>query len=521
MQASERLNLTSLVRVLRRRFPVILACAVLLPAVAVFFSIREQKEYTASASLLFRDPGFAQTLFGSSVLSQGTDPALDAATNIKLVTQGVVADATARALGGDLTGSQIAGAISASSEGQSNVVSVSARDHSPQRAATIANTYAEQYIALRQDADRAKIAQGVSLLQKDYKNLSPAARVGPVGRGLQQQLNKLQTLASVQTGNAELTQPADVPSSPSSPRPVRNGIFGGLLGLVLGIGAALLFERLDRRVREPEQLREAFGRPLLGTIPQSRSIAKAASDSGYLSPIVAEAFRMLRANLQYFDVDSKVRSVVVTSPSSGDGKTTVAWNLAAVAAGPGARVLLIEADLRHPMLARRLPAPPERGLSEFLAGHADFEEVVVDVLVQEGVNGDRDGRWMDMIPAGRVPPNPVDLIESARMEELIAQGQREYDFVVIDTPPTTVVSDAIPLINQVSGVIVVSRIGVTTRHAVSRLRDQLTNLSAHTLGVVVNGGRAGDPYYGYYGSAGYYGAKPNGSNKKREAQPTP
>ena len=113
---------------------------------------------------------------------------------------------------------------------------------------------------------------------------------------------------------------------------------------------------------------------------------------------------MLRASLQYFDVDSDVQSVLITSPSSGDGKTTVAWNLAAAAAGAGTTVLLIEADLRNPTLARRMPEPPERGLSELLAGHAEFDDAVQMVMVQDRANGDGAGRSMDVIPAGMVPP---------------------------------------------------------------------------------------------------------------------
>jgi polysaccharide biosynthesis transport protein len=495
-EPAPRVNLVEILRILKRRSLVIALCTLLVPAAAVYFSLRQEKEYTATASLLFRDPGFAQTLFGSSVLSPSTDPTRDAATNVDLVSQAVVADATARALHDGATGDEIEGAVSASSQGDSNLILIHATDHSPRRAALIANTYAQQFIALRQAADRDKIRQGEQLLELNYRSLSPAERAGPRGTGIQQQLDKLQTLASIQTGNAELSQPADTPTAPSSPKPVRYGVLGALLGLLLGVGAAFLLERLDRRVREPEELHETFGRPVLGTIPQSRSLGKAGRP---LSPADAEAFRMLRASLYYFEGDAKVKSVVVTSPSPGDGKSTVAWNLAATAASVGSRVLLIEADLRHPGMAAKLPIPPAAGLSELLSGHAELDDVVEQVVVQQRVNGHESGRAMDVITAGQPPPNPVDLIESARMERLIDEVQREYDFVVMDTPPTSAVSDAIPLLNQVSGVIVVGRIGATTRDAVSRLRDQLANLGVSTLGVVVNGIRGGDMPYDYYG----------------------
>jgi capsular exopolysaccharide synthesis family protein len=162
----------------------------------------------------------------------------------------------------------------------------------------------------------------------------------------------------------------------------------------------------------------------------------------------------------------------------------------------------VDADLRHPGLTTRLSHPSELGLSEFLSGQATFDEVVDEVVLQSSMNGSGSGRAMDVITAGRTPPNPVDLIESARMEQLLDEAQREYDLLVIDTPPTSIVSDAVPLLKQVSGVIVVSRIGATTRPAVVRLRDQLGNVGARLLGVVVNGVRSGEVDYGYYGHGG-------------------
>jgi polysaccharide biosynthesis transport protein len=498
MPSSERVDMSWVLRAIKRRLPVILLCALLLPAAAVFFSLRQEKEYTASASLLFRDPGFAQTLFGSSVLTPGTDANRDAATNTDLLNQPVVAAATARALGNGVTSDRVKESVSASSEGQSDIITVRATDHSPTMAATMANTYAQQFILLRQAADRAKIKQGEELLLNNYRSLTPLERQTPRGQDLQQQLDKLQTLESIQTGNAELSQPADIPTSPSSPKPVRNGILGGVLGLIVGLLAAFLLERADRKVREPDELQEAFGRPLLGLIPKSRAIAKSGKRGSPLPPGDAEAFRMLRASLQYFDVDSEVRSVVVTSPSAGDGKTTVAWNLAAAAAGSGTRVLLVEADLRHPVLAPKLPVPPGPGLSEYLSGQTKLDAAIEPVLVPNSMNGASGGRSMDVITAGQVPPNPVDLMESARMERLIDECEREYDLVIIDTPPTSVVSDAVPLLKQVSGVVVVSRVGVTTRHAMMRLRDQLTNVGARTLGIVVNGAKPAESDYGYY-----------------------
>jgi capsular exopolysaccharide synthesis family protein len=213
---------------------------------------------------------------------------------------------------------------------------------------------------------------------------------------------------------------------------------------------------------------------------------------------------MLRANLRYFSVDRPVRSVLVTSAAPGDGKSTVSWNLALAAAGTGARVLLMETDLRHPSLAAsagHLTSTP--GLSTVLAGQLEFAEVIQSVVVPTRASGRGLDRMMDVVVAGPIPPNPVDLIESERMRTVLREAEEGYDLVVVDTPPTSVVSDAIPLIREVSGVIVVTRLGKSTRESVGQLRKQLEHLNAPTLGVVVNAFKVDRGGYGYGYGYGY------------------
>ena len=183
---------------------------------------------------------------------------------------------------------------------------------------------------------------------------------------------------------------------------------------------------------------------------------------------------MLRANLRYFNVDRKIDSVLITSSAPADGKSTVAMHLASATAAAGARVLLLEADLRNPTLARRLGVPGDSGVSQVLAGQAgSMHEVAHRVPVAGRRRGDADFRTMDIVVSGPIPPNPTDLIESERMREIIREAEHDYDLVVIDTPPTSVVSDAIPLVKEVSGVIVVARLGKTTPNSESTARIRL------------------------------------------------
>jgi capsular exopolysaccharide synthesis family protein len=485
-------------------------CLVMVPIGALGYSLSQEKEYTATAALLFRDPGFDQKLFGSQVFQPSTDPAREAATNLDLVSLDLVAKRTAKQLP---HAPSVKDHVAVRGKGQSNVVRVSATYPDRRLAAKVANTFAEQYIALRQQADRAKIAQAQALVKRRLEGLSGGTQASQ-GRALQ---DRLDVLSSLQTGNAELAEAAGVPSSPSSPRLVRNTILGALGGLVLGVALAFLLERLDRRLRSPREIEEIFERPVLAAIPDSRALARSGLAQDVLPAAEGESFRMLRANLRYFNVDRAVHSVLVTSAAPGDGKSTVAWNLASTAAGSGARVLLMEADLRHPAIAASLNLRGRSGLSTVLAGEASLEDAIQQIPVQAKAT-DLGLRTVDVLLAGPLPPNPAELLESNRMREVIEGAERSYDLLVIDTPPASVVADAIPLLTQVGGVIVVGRLTKTTREAAVHLRNQLRNLDARILGVVVNAvGRDSDAYAYGYGYAAYYRDGPDGSARESEA----
>src|SRR3954454_24543089 len=211
-------------RTLRRRILVVIACLVVVPGAAFAYSITQQKQYSATASLLFRDPQLDQKLFGSTVFSPSSDPAREAATNVKLVSLGTVADRTSRALKGELSASQIYSEISVSPDGQSDLASITATDPDPKRAARLANTFADQYINFRRDADRSKISSAQALVAQQLKSLSSTEQASAQGVALKQRSEQLRILAALQTGNAELVQTASAPSSPSSPKVARNTV---------------------------------------------------------------------------------------------------------------------------------------------------------------------------------------------------------------------------------------------------------------------------------------------------------
>jgi receptor protein-tyrosine kinase len=484
-QTTERFDLERWLRVLRRRWWVIVLCVLLVAGSATVFSLTQEKQYSATASLLFRDSTLGQDVLGTGGGGSATDPDREAATNVKLVQSPAVAVLTARQLRGRVSPGEVSDAIDVKDEGQSNVVSITAHDPSPPFAARLANTYARQFIVFRRDADQTKILQVRDAVQRQLDALPGTQRDSPAGRSLQTRLEQLTTLSSLQTGNAELIQLARPPDSPSSPKTKLNVAIGALLGLLIGIGIALLLERLNRRMHEAEELSSTYEMPILCEVPESNQLRKGNAD-GTLEEGDREAFRMLRARLRYFNVDEDIRSVLVTSSTPQEGKSTVAWFLAAsMAAGGRERVLLVEADLRHPSLALAHDLRPAPGLGDALAQNIPFTEVIQQVPVTGDSNG-AGAATLDVLVAGAIPPDPSELMESHRMAELLRSLTTMYDFVVLDSAPTLLVSDSIPLLRQVGGVIVVSRLGMTTRDAAARIRDQLRDLEAPVLGVVAN-----------------------------------
>jgi len=304
---------------------------------------------------------------------------------------------------------------------------------------------------------------------------------------------------------------------------VRNALIGLFAGLVLGIGLALALDRLDRRIRHRGDAEAILERPILGVIPESRALAGKGKEALVLSGQESDAFRTLRTNLRYFAIDREIRSLLITSSAPGDGKSTVARYLATTAAAANDRTVLLEADLRRPGLTASLPDLHGRGLSDVLAGNAALADVIQKRPLLRG-GRPITGRTLDIVTSGPVPPNPTDLLESERMGSIVAELERLYDLVIIDTSPITVVPDAIPIMTRVSGVLVVIRERKSTRTGVRHLRKQLDNLGISPLGIVINGAARSEEtgYSGYYGygptDAGALGpddAAINGSRRSR------
>jgi polysaccharide biosynthesis transport protein len=494
--------------VLRRRLWLIVLCTVVTAGVAFGLSNLRQKEYSTTASLLFRNSHFAQELFGTLALPSRANANREAATNVQLVDLKVISNRTSRALGGKLTPEEIASMVAVGSKGESELVTVTVTSPHKDQAVLVANTFARQFIKFRTGSNKAIVLHAQRLAEHHFHSLPPAQRQAPRGEALRRTADRLGTLASLQTGDAELVQPAEAPSSPSSPKPRKDALLGAVVGLLFGLALSFLLERLNRRLRDPEEAEEVLGLPILGTIPDSQTIRETSTshENAELPFFENEAFRTLRASLRYFDVDRDVRTVMMASDHAGVGKSTIAWNLARMAASTGTAIV-VEADLRNPSIALQHGLKAGPGLVEVLTRQTPFEEVVQHVpLGGASSNGNGNGHnaaTFDVIVAGSIiPPNPAELVESNAMVETLEQLRECYDLVVVDVAPIGVVSDAFPLLQRVDGVIVVARMGQSTRDGIKRLREQLGRLNAHVLGLAANCVRARRGKYGY--GYGYY-----------------
>jgi capsular exopolysaccharide synthesis family protein len=376
-------------------------------------------------------------------------------------------------------------------------MTVSVTDESPVRAARIANAYVQQYIEFRKSAAIAHLNTAESLIVSKLAKLPPSQQSGSVAQALIADRNQLDLLKSAQTGNAEAVETATVPRSPSSPTPGKDSAIGLVLGLLLGTALVTVLERRDRRIKSLEEIEEIYGVPVIGTIPESGALRSGVAST----PREEEPFLMIRAQLRYFDVDRHIQRVMVTSADPGEGKSLISLNLARAAARTDdKRALLIESDLRRPSLHGMIGRESVAGLAELLSHSQDLETGLRELVVtpDQMPGGDHPLR-LDVLLAGATPPNPAELLESRRMEALLEAADAIYDIVIIDTPPIGVVSDAIPLVHQVDGLLVINRMGISRRDHALQLMKRFRSLNAHILGVVVNSYRSpDDAAYGYY-----------------------
>ena len=385
-----------------------------------------------------------------------------------LVSTTPVAEEVIDELGLDVPASDIAGRFSATVDADVNALTVSAIAPTPEEARDLADAVVDAVVVV---AQRIETGQTTS-------NKPSLTRIEPVGK-------------------------AELPNQPFTPDYRTAALKGALGGLLLAYAVVITRRLVDRRIRSTAHVEEATGSSVLGIIPKEDALGR--SNRGVRGDLgrAAESFRQLRTNLRFVDVDNEPRKIVVTSALAGEGKSTVSSNIARLMAQAGTPVLLIDADLRRPMISTTFETDGAVGLTQTLAGDVD----VHDVIVESGLAN------LSLLPAGRIPPNPSELLGSLRMKQLVEELSVDY-FVILDAPPLLPVTDAGLLAAFCDGVLLVQAAGKTQIDQSEQCRRILDQVGGRLLGVVLNkapvrGARA-MAYgggYGTYGYGGYRGAE--------------
>ncbi len=295
-----------------------------------------------------------------------------------------------------------------------------------------------------------------------------------------------------------ISQPFE-PTVPVYPNTSRNLALGVVAGLLLGVGAALLIEQLDNAFHSPNEIKDLTGLPLLGTIPFKRRLKSSTSEAGVYpladlgSSSFSEAFRSLYTNIRFLSSDTPIRSFAISSCVPGEGKSTISLYLAQAAAAMGQRVLLVDADLRHPQIHVRLGLPNLRGLSNAITTDVDLNEIVVRSPIDEN---------LFILTAGQIPPDPIKLLSSRKMQNLAEQFQTSFDLTIYDTPPLLGLADASILAVRTDGVLLSVGLGKTGRSELTQVLDTLKLSYVPVLGLIANGVKGyttgADYYYRYY-----------------------
>jgi receptor protein-tyrosine kinase len=495
-------------QILRHRKWWVGSIAVLGLAASLAFSLTSHKQYSATAQLL------VQPSVNASGLGAAQQPVTqtDVQTELQLVTSAQVQQAVRDRL-------KSTPAVSASEVGQTNVMAITATSQVPSQASLVANLYANAFVQYRQAVASRNLASAEAQLRSQISSLGQQLRsfhgntTSPEASALlnqqavlKEQLAQMQVSGAVDTGDVVLVTPAQTPVSPSSPRPVQDALLGLAAGLALGLAAAFVRDSLDDRLTSKEAAEHAGGSPVLAMTPAVTSWRRQAplvvSVTEPTSP-AAESYRSLRTSLQFARQEQQLRSVVVTSPGVGDGKTSTLANLGVVFAQAGERVVLVSCDLRRPRIGEFFGMDEQAGLTCVLTGQRTLEEAVLPVPGFERLS---------LLPAGPVPSNPAELLNSAPAQAIFARLRDDFDLVLIDSPPVLPVTDAAILSQYADATLMLAAAGQTRRGDLHRAVEKLGQVGATILGIVLNKvtRQTGRNYgYSYTYKAYQYSYKPN------------
>jgi succinoglycan biosynthesis transport protein ExoP len=471
-QSAETRSLRDYLRAINARRRLVIVVTLVAIAAAIVYSVAQTPVYKATATVnvdaSFNQAQNQQTFAGSA----GQEGAA-------AVTQPDVLKAASKTLGGDPTPDGLSTDLDVAGEASVDVVDITAQSDTADKSARVANAVANSAV----NVTRQKQAANALALANATDDPATA---------------RLYRVQAQGAGPIKLGRVALSPGSPISPKPLRNVVFAALLGLLLGVGLALLRDGLDRTVSDADEVEAALGLPLLGYV-RSDLLGMGATGANGAGPggESLDAFRILKANSEFLAGDQPLNSVAITSALPEEGKSTVAAWYAYVNALAGRRTLLIECDLRRPVLAERFGLELSPGLSEYLGGQSEPTELLRSIPV-EGPTAEP----LSVIPAGEVPAQPSELIGSVKFGRFLEQVSEAYDLVVLDCPPLLPVGDTLSIVPRVKGAMLCVRVGQTTLEQAVAARAALRRLPQRPVGLVITGVEPGgqEDYSGFYDS---------------------
>jgi tyrosine-protein kinase len=519
--------------IVRRRRWLVLLMAVLVPVSVVVFSLRQRPMYEATAKVLLSRQNLANSLTGTPdatlQAAQVGDFDRYARTQASLAHSPIVASRVLRALKlNDRTRQQLVDRTTVRPQQSTDILDFAVTDPDADLAPRLAAAYAKEFTDYRLELDTHSLARAQSIIDRRIAELARRHdRRSGLYQALVEKQQELATLQALQTSNA-LVVFASRKAEQVTPRPVRNGLLGFAIGVVLGVVLAFLREALETRVRSADEVRSVVAVPLLAHIPPPpRRLRKQDRLVTLEDPSgpQAETFRMLRTSVALASLEGEPRVVMVTSAVESEGKSTTAANLAITLARAGRRVVLLDCDFRRPYLHRFFAQPQRPGLSELVLGDANLDDVLITVPIGEQTEPGRSASnghigvrgMLEVVPAGTLPPNPGEFVATPGLGALFAELRDRADHVIIDAPPMLHVTDAISLSPKVDALLLVVRLDTVRRSALREARRLLDSLPTPVLGFAATGVQPTEAY----GYAGYYAYGEGGSSGRaaRDREP--
>lgn len=546
------MELRDYLNVLRNRKWIILETMAAVLAMALILTFIQSPTYSSNVKILSEVSSASESVLGSFFSSALFNPDRYMQTQTEIIKTGTMAEAVEihlqymydqasreREAGAEVyvpetipTASEIASMVSVRQEQQSDIFDITVTAGDPLLAQDIAQAYAEEYIASRQLAAIKQISEArkevwnriqevedqikqLAEQSKQYKaDTLPAElqaegqRVVTLWASLYEKYMTLRIAESLEQRGLEIIQPA-LPGAKTGPRTKHNATLAIFLGLILGVGLAFLVEYLDDTLHTREDFEKYFGTTIVGEIPFIPAEELPKHHIIYFEkprhPAV-EGYRTLRTNLQFLNLGSGNKVIMFTSAGPEEGKSTVMVNLGAALSEMGKRVLLIEADLRKPVLDKYFGIKSGDGLTGVLIGNLSLTEAVYKTPYHN----------LAILPAGVRPPNPGELVASEAMKEVMKTARSIADYILIDSPPILAASDAIALASMVEGVILVARYTTVDRDSARRTSELLQKVHANILGLVINN-LAPTKRYGYY-QYYYYSPPPEAQESPKQSR---